>query len=222
MTDQFSVALFDLDGTINDSAPGIASSMSHAFEQMGATVPTPEVLLSFVGPPILESFQVGMGMDSASARHCLTLYNSHYGTHGLSPRLYAGIDEALQLLYEWPIPIATATSKPESLATAILQASGISGRFAAIVGASEDEARCTKADVIAEALARLQAAGHDVTRPVLIGDRIHDVEGAAAHGVPVIFAEWGYGSIAESEGAIATAATPSELPSLILGLSTPS
>jgi phosphoglycolate phosphatase len=52
---------------------------------------------------------------------------------------------------------------------------------------------------------------------VLVGDREHDVHGAAAHGVPTIFVEWGYGSPAEQAGAIAVAATPADLRHLLLG-----
>jgi phosphoglycolate phosphatase len=71
--------------------------------------------------------------------------------------------------------------------------------------------RNTKADVVEEALRRLRERGADVSRPVLVGDRLHDVEGAAVHGVPTIFVEWGYGSPAEQAGAVAVVATPAEL-----------
>lgn len=74
-----------------------------------------------------------------------------------------------------------------------------------------------KAFVIAQALERLSAAGVDVSRPVLIGDRHHDIDGAAEHGIPVIFSAWGFGDAAEAEGAIATAATAADLRPLLLG-----
>ena len=88
--------------------------------------------------------------------------------------------------------------------------------FDVIAGASDDETRSAKADVIEEALRRLTAIGADVSNPVMVGDRIHDVEGAAAHGVPTIFVEWGYGSPAEQVGAVAVAETPADLRSLLL------
>ena len=73
-----------------------------------------------------------------------------------------------------------------------------------------------KADVVEEALRRLRARWYDVSRPVLVGDRLHDVEGAAAHGVPTVFAEWGYGSPAEAADTIAQAATPLDLLPILL------
>ena len=98
----------------------------------------------------------------------------------------------------------------------ILDHYGLTGYFDFVMGASDDEVRSAKADVVAEALRRLDAAGHDVSRPVLVGDRLHDVEGARVHGVPVVFAEWGYGSPDEAEGTVAQAATPLDLLPILL------
>jgi phosphoglycolate phosphatase len=63
---------------------------------------------------------------------------------------------------------------------------------------------------------RLQAAGVDTSRPVLVGDRHHDVEGAAEHGIPVIFAEWGFGDASEGDGAMSRAADAEALKALLL------
>ena len=123
----------------------------------------------------------------------------------------------LEAICKRGIPVSLATSKPELPATNMLNAYGLSRYFDVITGASEDETRSAKADVVAEALRRLAAIGADVSRPVMVGDRIHDVEGAAAHNVPTIYVEWGYGSPAEQAGAIATAATPEDLRTLLLG-----
>jgi phosphoglycolate phosphatase len=89
--------------------------------------------------------------------------------------------------------------------------------FDIITGASDDEVRSSKEDVVAEALLRLEAFGADLSRPVLVGDREHDIEGAAANGVPTIFVDWGYGSAAEQAGSVALAHTPAELQQLLLG-----
>ncbi|MES2171426.1 MAG: HAD hydrolase-like protein, partial [Actinomycetota bacterium] len=89
--------------------------------------------------------------------------------------------------------------------------------FDFLTGASEDEVRSSKADVVAEALRRLRAAGHDISHPVLVGDRHYDVLGAAEHGVPTIFVEWGYGSPAEAVGTVATVKNAAELERLLFG-----
>ncbi len=217
MTRPFTAILFDLDGTISDSAPGILESMTHTFRTVGVPVPDHETLMSFVGPPIMDSFKTAMGMDEAQAEHTLAVYREHYLSHGaLDSAMFPGIDVVLRTLHQAGLPISTATSKPETPATYILEHYGLTGDIDVITGASDDEVRSAKADVVAEALRRLDARGFDVSRPVLVGDRLHDVEGAAANGVPVVFAEWGYGSPAEATGTVAQAATPLDLLPILL------
>lgn len=217
MTRPFTAILFDLDGTISDSAPGILESMTHTFTTVGVPVPDHATLMSFVGPPILDTFRDAMGMDAERAEHTLAVYREHYLSHGaLDSTMFPGIDVVLHTLHEAGLPISTATSKPETPATYILEHYGLTADIDIITGASDDEVRSSKADVVEEALRRLDARGFDVSRPVLVGDRKHDVEGAAVHGVPTIFAEWGYGSPDEAEGTAARAATPLDLLPILL------
>lgn len=217
MTRPFTAILFDLDGTISDSAPGILESMTHTFRTVGVPVPDHETLMSFVGPPIMDTFRTAMGMDEAQAEHTLAVYREHYLSHGaLDSAMFPGIDVVLRTLHQAGLPISTATSKPETPATYILEHYGLTGDIDVITGASDDEVRSAKADVVEEALRRLAARGFDVSRPVLVGDRLHDVEGAAVNGVPVVFAEWGYGSPAEAAGTVAQAATPLDLLPILL------
>jgi phosphoglycolate phosphatase len=216
-TRPFSAILFDLDGTISDSAPGIIDSLTHTFETVGVPVPSHAELMSFVGPPILDTFRLSMGMDEAFAERTLQVYREYYLAHGaLDSRMFPGIDVVLRTLHAAGLPISTATSKPETPATYILEHYGLVGDIDIITGASDDEKRAAKADVVEEALRRLDARGFDISRPVLIGDRKHDVEGAAVHDVPTIFAEWGYGTDDEAAGTIARAATPLDLLPILL------
>ncbi|MDM7892330.1 HAD hydrolase-like protein [Curtobacterium caseinilyticum] len=217
MTRPYTAILFDLDGTISDSAPGILESMTHTFRTVGVPVPDHATLMSFVGPPIMDTFRTAMGMDDAQAEHTLAVYREHYLSHGaLDSAMFPDVDVVLRTLHEAGLPISTATSKPETPATVILDHYGLTGYIDFVTGASDDEVRSAKADVVAEALRRLGAAGHDVSRPVLVGDRLHDVEGARVHGVPVVFAEWGYGAPSEAEGTVAQAATPLDLLPILL------
>jgi len=222
MTSPFSAILFDLDGTISDSAPGILESLTYTFRKVGVPVPDHATLMSFVGPPIMDTFTTAMGMDQAQAERTLAVYREHYFSHGaLDSAMFPGIDVVLRTLHEAGLPISTATSKPETPATYILEHYGLTGDIDIITGASDDEVRSSKADVVEEALKRLDARGFDTSRPVLVGDRLHDVEGATVHGVPVVFAEWGYGSPAEAEGTIAQAATPLDLLPILLPILLP-
>jgi phosphoglycolate phosphatase len=213
----YTVVLVDLDGTIMDSAPGITATLSTTLTRMGLPVPHPSRLVEFVGPPILDGLRDLAGLDPEQSQEALVLYRQEYQRNGaFDAKPYPGMREALEALRQH-LPLAVATSKPEVQAKRILEHFGLAGLFTVIAGASEDEVRSEKADVITWALALLAEAGVDVRRPVMIGDRTHDVEGAAEHGIPAVFVEWGYGAPEEAAGAAAIAARPEVLPGLLLG-----
>jgi phosphoglycolate phosphatase len=218
MKPDWSCILFDLDGTIADSAPGITATLAHMFEALELPVPAPAELLRYVGPPILDAFRDFAGFSPEKSAQALKVYREEYALNGVTgTSAYPGIREVLAAIHERGIPVSLATSKPELPATNMLNTYDLRQYFDVITGASEDETRSAKADVVAEALRRLSAIGADISKPVMVGDRIHDVEGAAAHNVPTIYVEWGYGSPAEQAGAIDVAKTPEELRTLLLG-----
>jgi phosphoglycolate phosphatase len=217
MTSPYTCILFDLDGTIVDSAPGIIASLAFTFEKMGKPIPSPTEMLAFVGPPILDSFRDLAHLDPAESATALEIYRENYlevGVHDSTP--FEGVGDVLRAIHESPVPLSLATSKPELPATLILEHLGLARFFDIITGASADEVRSAKKDVVEEALKRLAAMGADISRPVLVGDRKHDVEGAAAHGVPTILVTWGYGSVAEQVGTVAVVDSPAELIPLLL------
>jgi phosphoglycolate phosphatase len=218
MAPAFTSILFDLDGTIVDSAPGITSTLAYTFEELGRPVPGPAELLAYVGPPILDSFRERAGMSMGEAAAALAIYRPRYLEIGaLDSTVFPGVSDVLKAVHAAGIPLSLATSKPETPAKLILSHYGLLDEFDVITGASDDEVRSSKADVVAEALVRLAAIGADLSRPVLVGDRKHDVEGAAANGIPTIFVDWGYGGAEEQAGAIAVMPTPADLQKLLLG-----
>jgi phosphoglycolate phosphatase len=157
-----------------------------------------------------------MSMGEAAA--ALAIYRPRYLEIGaLDSTVFPGVADVLKAVHAAGIPVSLATSKPETPARLILSHYGLLGEFDVITGASDDEVRSSKADVVAEALVRLAATGADLSRPVLVGDRKHDVEGAAANGIPTIFVDWGYGVADEQAGAIAVIPTPADLQKLLLG-----
>ena len=213
----WSCILFDLDGTITDSAPGITGTLVDTFVELGRPVPTPAELLAYVGPPLLDAFRELGGMSVDEAQAALVVYRRRYNAGGLfDSSVYPGLPELLAGIAAAGIPLSLATSKPESAATRILEHYGLAQYFTIICGASEDEVRSAKADVVEEALRRLREIGVDLSTPVMVGDREHDVLGAAAHGVPTIMVEWGYGSPIEAVGTIAVASGADELRALQL------
>lgn len=216
MRPEFSCILFDLDGTVVDSAPGITATLAYTFGQLGLPIPTPAELVAYVGPPILDSFRDLAHFSTAEAEHALDIYRSQYLKTGVfDAAVYPGIPQVLRHIHDSGVPLSLATSKPEAPATLILEHYDLLKYFDVITGASEDEVRSAKADVVEEALKRLTAIGADISRPVMVGDRSHDVHGAAEHNVPTIFVRWGYGSPAEEVGTIGVASDAEELDALL-------
>lgn len=218
VTRTWTCILFDLDGTLTDSAPGITASLARMFETLGLPVPTPADLVEYVGPPLLDSLQSMAGFDEPGARAALAVYRADYAAHGaFDSAVFPGIRGLLQRLRAAGIPLAVATSKPEAQATRILEHFDLAQYFDVIAGATDDESRSAKADVVAEALRRLTDLGVALDHTVMVGDRQYDVEGAGEHGLPTILVEWGYGSPAEAAGAIAVVHSADQLNALLLG-----
>jgi phosphoglycolate phosphatase len=218
VTRTWTCVLFDLDGTLTDSASGITSSLASTFETLGLPVPSPAQLVEYVGPPLLDSLQAFAGLDEEEARKALTVYRADYHEKGaFDSAVFPGIRGLLSRLHEAGIPLAVATSKPELQATRILEHFGLAKYFDVIAGATEDESRSAKSDVVADAIRRLTERGVDLAQTVMVGDRAFDVEGAAENGLPTILVEWGYGSPAEAAGAIAVVHSTDQLSSLLLG-----
>jgi len=212
----YSCILFDLDGTIVDSAPGITASLTHTFWKLGLPVPSPEELISFVGPPIMDSFRDRAGFTPEQSHRALAIYREDYFQKGVfNASVYPGIEDVLSAIHESGIPLSLATSKPEYPAKIILEHFTLLRYFDVVTGASDDEVRSAKPDVVAEALQRLRAFGAPLSNPVMVGDRSHDLHGAAEHRVPTIFVRWGYGSPAEEVGSLAAVDTAAELRTLL-------
>ncbi len=208
--------LFDLDGTLTDSGPGITASVAYALRKLGLEPREPEKLRPFIGPPLLWSFAHFYGLDEAQSREGVRLYREYFTAGGMFENsVYPGIPEALECLKSAGFRLAVATGKPELFSRQIVDHFGLADYFEAVCGAAMDESRTEKADVIRYALETLSLRAEDC---LMVGDREHDVLGAGAVGLPCIGALWGYGSREElaSAGAKALAETPAELVRLIL------
>lgn len=216
------LVLFDLDGTLSDSARGITASMAHALQAHGHAVPDATTLGSFVGPPLHRSL-TDMGLASDEIDDIVATYREHYGAGGLFDNtLYPGIPQALAALRSAGVMMAVATSKPQPMARRIIAHFELEdffrGGLDGVFGADPTRAIDTKADVITRALAAL--GFDDPPRGVvMVGDRLHDVEGAAVHAIPAIGVAWGYAGEGElmGAGALDVVETPSRLVSLLLG-----
>jgi phosphoglycolate phosphatase len=193
------IALFDLDGTLTDPAAGITRSLAHAFAAVGHPTPGERVLRSLIGPPLVDAFGA-LGLDDSEVERAITAYRERYVRVGLyENELVPGIDELLHELVTEGFRLAVATSKPEPFARTIVEHFGLVDSFAVVAGATLDPSRRHKDEVVLHALEHLGLP--DPRTVVMVGDREHDVFGAAAHGVDTIGVLWGYGSRAELEAA---------------------
>lgn len=201
------LVIFDLDGTLTDSADGVVASFRHALTEIGAEVPDGDLAALVVGPPITNTLSaMGLGERAADA---VAAYRADYTRRGWAMNtLFDGIDEVLADLRAAGVRLAVATSKAEPTARQILEHFGIADHFEVIAGASPDGRRAAKADVVAHALGQLQPLPE---RVLMVGDRVHDIEGAAEHGIATVLVGWGYGRSDVTDAALARVATVEEL-----------
>ncbi|MGV9710288.1 HAD hydrolase-like protein [Gordonia sp. NPDC003424] len=205
-TDPSTRLLVDLDGTITDSFAGIANSFRHALAAVGAPEPDPDVVAGIAGPPMIDTL-IGLGLDRPTADAAMRAYRERYTEVGwLENSVFDGMGELLADLTAAGRTLAVATSKNQTTARIILEHFGLAQNFAVIAGASDDSSRRAKSDVIAHALDGLGVTadtdGRVTSAPVvMIGDRSHDVEGAARFGIPAILVRWGYALHGEDEAA---------------------
>ena len=211
------IILFDLDGTLTDPALGITNSILHALSKMGRDLPPRESLYRFIGPPLVPAFREFLGMTEEEAQRALVLYREYFSVTGLFENTpYDGITDALAELKSAGCTLALATSKPMKFALQILEHFDLAQYFTVISGASMDKKRNTKDAVIGHTLQML--GNPDVSRVVMVGDRLHDVEGAAKFGIPTVGVLWGYGSRGEltDAGAVHLASDMGEMVRILL------
>lgn len=208
------IVLFDLDGTLTESAPGIINSVAHALAAVGAPPLAQDVALRFVGPPLMTSLRDLAGLDDGQLDDALLAYRDYFNRRGMFENsVYEGIPTLLQALVDDGRRLAVTTAKPLSAAMPIVDHFNLSRFFETVCGPETDGAHETKAAVVADALGQLRVApSRDV---VLVGDRDNDVEAARETGISCVGALWGYGSRAELSGADALAADVYELASLL-------
>ena len=193
MTHTFDLLLFDLDGTLTDSMPGITRSYHYALARMGIVAPEPEELRYVVGPPLHETFAHYFHLAPAAIEQAIAFYRERFGTIGMFENaVYAGIPELLAELAA-DRQLVLATSKATVYAEQIVEHFGLRPCFNAIIGSHLDGRRTAKAEIVHDALAVVP----DHQAAVMIGDREHDIIGAHANGIPAIGVLYGYSSAGE-------------------------
>jgi phosphoglycolate phosphatase len=206
---------FDLDGTLTDPKPGITRSIQYALQKLGhPTIPTEEELTWCIGPPLRASFAKILGGEDDADRAVL-LYRERFSDIGLFENaVYHGISEVLTTLSQSGQRLFVATSKPHVFATRIVEHFGLRHHFEHVFGSELDGTRVDKSDLLQYAL---KIAAVDPSKTVMIGDRSHDMVGAANNRMKAIGVLYGYGSRDEliGAGALHVCASPQTIPGCI-------
>lgn len=200
---KYDVILFDLDGTLTDSSPGIMNSIVYALKKYNIRVENTDDLRKFLGPPLHESFRDFYGFDDEKSMEAVGFYREYFSTKGLlENEVYSGIREMLEDLKDNGKRLILATSKPQPFTDRIMEHFDLANYFEFIAGSNMDGTRSKKAEVIAYALESCGITGK--SNVVMVGDREHDIIGAKTVGIDSVGVEYGYGDYDELYDAGAT------------------
>jgi phosphoglycolate phosphatase len=203
---KFDAILFDLDGTIIDSSPGVISCFRHTLQVLGIKEPDMKTLLTILGPPLQDSFCNMFGMSTKYAENAVKIFRHEYSEKGIyESKPYAGIATLLQTLYNSEMNISIATSKPQEFAIKMLSNHSLDKYFDKICGIGMSIKAETKLELIKRALPESYSS------PIMVGDRRYDIESAKEAGLPCIAVSYGYAPAGELEKAQPTAIATSAL-----------
>ena len=184
--------LFDLDGTLTDSALGITNSAMYSLEKCGIEVSNRSELYKFIGPPLWDSFEKYYGFSKEEANTAVEFYREYYRDKGIFENLvYDEIEDLLKTLKANNKVLIVATSKSEVFAKQILEHFDIAKYFTYIAGSNLDGTRVKKGEVIKYALKSCNI--FDLSKAIMVGDREHDIIGAKEAGINSIGVLFGYG-----------------------------
>ncbi|MDT4762327.1 HAD hydrolase-like protein [Sphaerochaeta sp. PS] len=213
---KFKLAIFDLDGTLMDTSAGIFATANKAVELVGRP-PEHDIkqLSKFIGPPIVQCFINTYNLDEELIESAIGHYREEYVARGQFNAIeYPGIKETLAKLKEKGYLLGVGTLKTESLALTMMSHFGFEPYFSSIRGA-DMSSKLSKADIVNMVLKDL---GIDPSEAVLIGDTIHDEEGAKEANVSFIAVDYGFGfprGQQRTDSMLAVVSSPQELLSLL-------
>lgn len=211
----YKTLLFDLDGTLTDSSEGITKSIAYALKEMGVKCEDLNELKKYIGPPLSVSFaDFFKGEDIGKA---VGLYRVRYNEIGWKEnKVYDGVIDMLASLKANGIRLIMATSKPEVFATKIADYFEFAEYFEILGGATTDGTRNDKHEVIEYVLAKANLQYPEEV--LMVGDRHHDVEGAAVFGIKTLGVTYGFGTAEEllGAGAVDVVLSPEEVVKYVL------
>ncbi len=213
---KYDYILFDLDGTLSESAPGIRKCIELTLEKLSKPSPDLSDYSKFIGPPLADTFSGLCGLSQEDTKEALVIYQEFYKIYGLKAnKLYDGIEPLLKKLKESDAKIAVCSSKQQKPADNVCEFLGITKYFDVICGSAPDGSRKEKEDVIPYTVNVL--GGKITDKVVMVGDTKFDAKGARLNNVDFIGVNYGYGTYETmtAEGAKVFADTAEELEKLL-------
>lgn len=185
--------VFDLDGTLVDSAGEIAAALARSFESLGLeTLPRAQVeqLIGKGVRVLIERALAMRGAGGIDVDDAVARFESHYAaTVGTGATLFAGVSEGLGILEARGMPMAVVTNKPRYFTLALLERLGIARYFRAVVAGDDGFEKKPAADML---LAAARELGVAPAAALMIGDSGNDTVAARAAGCPVWCVRHGY------------------------------
>lgn len=213
---RYTVALFDMDGTINKTDPGVRNGFRYAFKALGKDFTEGVECNKFLGPSIEYSFQYVFGLEPELIPEAVKLYREYYSATGIKEcELYPGLRELFERLKDKGVTLLTASSKPEKFVRIILDSFDIAKYFDFAAGGRPEKGLSDKIDVIEYALS--ESGVTDRSQCLMIGDRCYDIEGGKLAKIDTCGILWGYGDYEEfvKAGADWIAETPERVGDII-------
>jgi len=210
------LVLFDFDGTLADSFPGIVASFQHALKSVGVNGIANEQIHCLIGSPLEKMFEALVSEEKHGlAEEFLANYRKHYPENALAnTRLFPHVKETLQALKERGKKLAVATTKKHENIDPLLKGLGIAKLFDFVLGYDDVENTKPAPDMI---LLGLEKAGTEAEKAVMVGDHVFDVKASVAAGVKAIGVSFGSAKAEELEeaGAVVVISDFSELLGII-------
>lgn len=186
----YKLAIFDFDGTIADTSPGIYECHRYTNLKMRGIRISDDELSGIIGGPLLKTYIHRFGYTEETAEEAVRIYREHYITEGVKgTRLYPGMTDMLKALRDNGILTAVATLKAENLAKLILNELNAEHLFDLVHGVDEKDT-LTKTDLLNMCIKELGCSPSDT---LLIGDSEHDAVGAVKSGVDFLAVTYGFG-----------------------------